>query len=91
MTLRELLERLDADYEFLSLLVEAGVLDSPIERDFSDDEAEEARIARMLMLDLEVNMAGVEVVLHMRRQILALRRQMGDLLDLLRRERSTRP
>lgn len=91
MTLHELLERLAADQEFLSLLIEAGVLSSPIHREFSDDEAEDARIARTLMLDLGVNLAGVEVVLHMRRQILALRRQMGDVLELLRRERSPRP
>lgn len=87
MTLRELLERLDADDEFLSLLVESGVLGGPIDRHFSDDEAEEARIARTLILELDVNMAGVEVVLHMRRQILALRRQMSDVLELLRRDR----
>ena len=36
------------------------------------DEAEELRVATSLMRELGVNAAGVEVVLHMRRRLLAL-------------------
>jgi hypothetical protein len=47
------------------------------------DTAEELRVAACLMRDLGVNPAGVEVVLHMRRRILALEDLMGRSLRRL--------
>jgi hypothetical protein len=47
------------------------------------DAAEELRVAAALMRDLGVNPAGVEVVLQMRRRLLALESRMEDSLRRL--------
>lgn len=50
-------------------------------------EAEELRVAALLMRDLDVNPAGVEVILHLRRRLLTLQgrmeRVLRELLDEL--------
>lgn len=49
-----------------------------------------ARIAR-LHRDLDLDLAAIEVVLHMRRQVLDLREQLADLeLEMLQREEGLR-
>jgi hypothetical protein len=47
------------------------------------DAAEELRVATALMRDLGVNPAGVDVVLHLRRRLLALEDLMGRSLRRL--------
>jgi hypothetical protein len=47
------------------------------------DVAEELRVAAALMRDLGVNPAGVEVVLQMRRRLLALESRMEESLRRL--------
>ena len=47
------------------------------------DDAEELRVAASLIRELGVNPAGVEVVLHMRRRMLALEDLMGRSLRRL--------
>jgi hypothetical protein len=47
------------------------------------DDAEELRVAASLIHELGVNPAGVEVVLHMRRRMLALEDLMGRSLRRL--------
>ena len=44
----------------------------------------EEMVARVLYRELEVNPAGVEIILHMRHQILSLRKQMEEVLLRLR-------
>jgi len=71
-----------------------GLEDSPIleelrteglfEEDWLEPNvAEELRVAASLIHDLDVNPAGVEVVLHMRRRLLALEDLMGRSLRRL--------
>jgi hypothetical protein len=38
--------------------------------------------------ELEVNWAGVEIVLHMRSQLVATRKQLAELAELVRRHQS---
>jgi hypothetical protein len=85
MTLVELLTRLEDDREVVEILIAEELLPAPIERCYTDDEVEQARVARVLLRELEVNPAGVQVILHLRRQVVALRRQMIDVLTELRR------
>jgi MerR family transcriptional regulator/heat shock protein HspR len=85
--LGELLELLDADRRLLEMLLEEGVLPPPLERRYSLEEADVARVARVLVRDLDVNLAGVEVILHMRTQIVSLRRQLDEMLAELARLR----
>ena len=46
-------------------------------------EAEELRVAALLMRDLGVNAAGVDVVLHLRRRLVVLQGRMTDVLRQL--------
>lgn len=54
------------------------------------DEAEELRVATELIRELGVNPAGVEVVLHMRRRLLALEERMSRSLRRLLAELDSR-
>ena len=47
------------------------------------DQVDRVRVARLLIDDMGVNLAGADVVLHMREQMIALRRQFNDILRLL--------
>jgi hypothetical protein len=53
-------------------------------------EAEELRLAKVLMEDLGVNPAGVDVALHLRRRLFALEARTRALVDALERERKKR-
>jgi hypothetical protein len=83
LTLEQLLIRLGDDRALLESLHDEGLLPPPLERTYSEEEVEQARVARVLMRELEVNFAGVEVILHMRREMLTLRHQILDLLHEL--------
>ncbi|NWF78751.1 MAG: MerR family transcriptional regulator [Chloroflexi bacterium] len=54
-------------------------------RRYSDADVEQIRFIKRLVDDLGVNLAGVEVILQMRRQVIALRQE----LERLRGERVT--
>jgi hypothetical protein len=54
------------------------------------DEAEELRVATALMRDLGVNPAGVDVVLLLRRRLLALEERMAHSLRRLLAELDSR-
>jgi len=84
LTLPQLLAALDEDRRLLEMLLAEGMLAPPLERDYTAAELEQARVARVLYRELEVNPAGVEIILHMRQQILFLRKQMEEVLLRLR-------
>lgn len=75
---------LSGDRELYAQLRESGLVprdDAALAR----EHLETARVVRTLVRELEVNWAGVEVVLQMRSQLVATRRQMRDLAELVRR------
>jgi MerR family transcriptional regulator/heat shock protein HspR len=90
LSLRQLLAALDEDRGLIEMLLEEGLLEPPLERDYTAAELEAARVARVLHRELDVNLAGVEVILHLREQILALRKQMEEILRHLQSERARR-
>ena len=49
----------------------------------SGDDVDKARLAMLLMNELEVNLAGAEVIVHMREEMLAMQRQFGKILETL--------
>lgn len=53
-------------------------------------EADELRLARLLMEELGVNAAGVDVALHLRRRLFALEARAKALALVLERERNER-
>ncbi len=67
---RSLLEHLRAE----------GLFES---EELAPDEAEELRLAQLLVDDLGVNAAGVEVALHLRRRLLALEARAIALANAL--------
>jgi len=50
----------------------------------SIDEMEKVRIAKVLCEEMGVNISGVQVILHMRQQMLAMRNQFDAILEDLR-------
>jgi MerR HTH family regulatory protein len=49
----------------------------------SCDDVDKARLATVLMNELDVNLAGAEVIVHMREEMLAMQRQFGRILETL--------
>jgi MerR family transcriptional regulator, heat shock protein HspR len=49
---------------------------------YTDIELEQLRLVNRLIDDLGVNLAGADIILHMRRQLIALQREM----EILQRE-----
>ena len=50
------------------------------------NQVERIRVARLLMKEMGVNLAGTEVALHMREQMIAMQRQFNSVLRRLARE-----
>ena len=50
-------------------------------RRFSDDDVERIRFIKRLVDDLGVNLAGVEVILHMRQQLLEVQQELEQLRE----------
>lgn len=61
-------------------------LDSASGKVFSVREMEKVRLAKILMDEMDVNLAGVEVVLQMRKSMIAMRKQFDAILEDLARE-----
>ncbi len=68
------------DAELLSLLRSEGLFEA---EELGPFEAEELRVATLLVRDLGVNAAGVEVALHLRRRLLFLQQHLHDALARL--------
>ena len=50
---------------------------------YSLDQVDRVRVARLLIKEMGVNLEGAEVVLHMREQMIAMQRQLKELVSLL--------
>lgn len=57
-----------------------------VEEEIDPGEAEELRLAALLMEEMGVNPAGVEVALHLRRRLLALEARTRELLEAVSSE-----
>lgn len=79
-----LLALLGGDAGLLRQMREAGWV-PPDEVDLSAEHAETARVVHTLIHELEVNWAGVEVIVRMRSELVATRRQLAELVELLKR------
>ena len=47
---------------------------------FTPDDVEKLRLAKVLMEEMDVNRPGVEVILHMRQNMIEMRRQFDTIL-----------
>ena len=57
--------------------------DEPV---ISADDLERARLVALLVRELEVNLPGAEVIVHMRDEMIAMRRQFDEILEALKAE-----
>ena len=83
----EVLVFLGAEGTLLERLRAEGLFEAD---ELEPEEAEDLRLAKLLMEELDVNAAGVEVVLHLRRRLLALEeraRALAEALDAASRRR----
>jgi len=91
MQIGEVAERTGLTQRTLRFYEEKGLLDPPTRMEggfrlYSEEDVEElARILR-LTRDLGVNLAGVEIILKMRRQMTEMHRQIEELLAYIRQE-----
>jgi MerR family transcriptional regulator/heat shock protein HspR len=75
---------LGTDVQFVEEMARAEII--RIERDqagealISAEDAERLRLVQLLTRDLEVNLEGVEVILHMREEMVAMQRQVQEIL-----------
>jgi MerR family transcriptional regulator/heat shock protein HspR len=78
---------LHVDAEFLRALEAEDLihLKRTLEDDLviSSEDVERVRMALVLTGDLEVNLPGVEVIMHMRDSMLAMQQQFSEILDAL--------
>jgi len=60
--------------------------DGLLDKSFSTAEMEKIRLAKILMDEMDVNLAGVEVILQMRKSMIAMRKQFDAILEDLAQE-----
>lgn len=77
-----LVELFGDDRDLLDELFEAGLI--PRADELADADVEAALVARTLIRELEVNLPGAEIIIRMRRELLDTRRQVAELIQLLR-------
>ena len=88
---RQIIEIFECDETFLDKLEAEDLVhsvedESEQERVFPSDQVERIRIINNLMRDLDVNLAGVEVILAMRENMIRMQRQFDEILDILVQE-----
>ena len=92
-TITEIIEHFQIDRDFLKDLETEEII-CPICREDSEEklipssEMEKLRLAKVLFEEMDVNVAGIEVILQMRENMLNMRRQFDAILeDISRRFR----
>jgi len=102
-TTTEVIEIFQMETRFLNELEEEEIvcpdsLEATCEKRFSEADLERLRLAKLLVEDMGVNLAGVEIILRMRQNMFDMRAQFDHILEevagsiqRLIRERNQRP
>ena len=85
-TTTEVIELFQVETRFLDDLEEEEILcpesrEDPVEKRFSEVDLERLRLAKLLVEEMGVNLAGVEIILRMRRDMYAMRAQFDAILE----------
>src|SRR5579871_3498795 len=77
-------------HDIVDELLDSGVIHARTtlesQRVISSEEADELRVARTLLDELGVNLAGVEIILRLRRRQLELRAELDEIVAAIRDE-----
>jgi MerR family transcriptional regulator/heat shock protein HspR len=85
--LREICEELQVGDDLLATLASEGLVE--VKRTGEDEavisapEADKLRVITILMREMDVNLAGVEVILHMREDLRSMQSQFDEILHTL--------
>jgi MerR-like DNA binding protein len=83
--LSEVCERFAIDEELLRVVEAEKLVEikhpADAEPVLSPEQAERLRLVAVLMRELEVNVAGVEVILHMHEDLCSMQRQFNEVLQ----------
>ncbi len=85
-TTTEVIELFRVETRFLDDLEEEEILcpegrEDPARKRFSEADLERLRLAKLLVEEMGVNLAGVEIILRMRRDMFAMRAQFDAILE----------
>jgi MerR family transcriptional regulator/heat shock protein HspR len=86
--LADIVETCDVSAEFIRALEQENLIKAVRRRRlkfYPLDQVDRVRVAHILVGEMGVNLAGVEVALHMREQIISMRRELADVLRRLDR------
>jgi MerR family transcriptional regulator/heat shock protein HspR len=88
-TRKQVLELLEVDDGFLTLLLSEEIVSIDVpggeSGEFSEQTLERVRVAQNLVRDLDVNLAGVAIILRMREEMAELHHRMAELARELKR------
>lgn len=90
-TVEEMAEIFEVEKRFLQELEDEDVLCPVCQKEtspkvFSTSELEKVRVAKILVEEMGVNLAGVEIILRMRQTMFEMRTQFDDILEDLARQ-----
>jgi MerR family transcriptional regulator/heat shock protein HspR len=90
-TVTRVVEFFEIDEAFLCQLEEEEIVcptcgDDPSSKVFPSSELEKVRLAKILVAEMGVNLAGVDVILRMRRNMITMRKQFDGILETLAKD-----
>jgi MerR family transcriptional regulator/heat shock protein HspR len=86
LTVVEIIKIFDLEERFLLELEEEEII-CPVrkkgttEKRYHTDEIEKLRLAKILVEEMDVNLPGVDIILRMRHDMLAMRKQFDAILE----------
>ena len=89
LRIHEVVEVCGVDEKFVLLLEEEKVIQPVVQRKqkrYPLDQVDRVRVAHVLHREMQVNLEGVEVALHMREQMIAMQRAFEKTILELRKQ-----
>jgi MerR family transcriptional regulator/heat shock protein HspR len=86
MRIHEVIELCGVDEKFVLLLEKEEVIHPLVQgkqKLYPLDQVDRVRVAHVLLTEMQVNLAGVEVALHMREQMIAMHRAFEETIRRL--------
>lgn len=83
LRIQEVIELCGVDEKFVLLLEKEQVIHPVVQRKqkrYPLDQVDRVRVAHVLLSEMQVNLAGVEVALHMREQMIAMNRVFEETI-----------